>query len=217
MDINGVQCQVCLRTPENRLAFYCHRCAQNTLYEPRLEQARSLLTNEALRREVESIIQEQKSQKISSEHQQVAVNRLDLEKLQSDVENAKARTRAVLDEHENLKEQIGLMKADIIKRRSDLKTRQAALEKAKERKIQDEGVSIKPLQQEIGSIEGSWDRLHKRTAEARMFLCREVATLYGLQRRRRKASANRDNYLIGGVPIIDLRDLNSMSSTYLLL
>jgi Vacuolar sorting 38 and autophagy-related subunit 14 len=56
------------------------------------------------------------------------------------------------------------------------------------------------------------DALHARTAESRFFLCRETANLYGLvQRKRRKGAGGRDAYFIGGVPIVDIRDINSMS------
>ena len=52
--------------------------------------------------------------------------------------------------------------------------------------------------------------MHSEIVNARVFLCTEAADLCGLrQRRRKKAGSIRDDYTIGGIGIVDLRDLNS--------
>jgi K+-sensing histidine kinase KdpD len=65
-------------------------------------------------------------------------------------------------------------------------------------------------QRDIKKLHQKWKAVHARTAEARSFLCREAAMLYGLRLKRRKGG-NMD-YLIGGVTVPNyLRDLNGLS------
>ncbi|KAJ0421003.1 UV radiation resistance protein and autophagy-related subunit 14-domain-containing protein [Aspergillus carlsbadensis] len=60
-----------------------------------------------------------------------------------------------------------------------------------------------------------WNSLHTKTAEARIFLCREVASLYGLRQKvRKRDNGLKESYMIGGVNIFDLRDLNGKLSLF---
>jgi len=52
------------------------------------------------------------------------------------------------------------------------------------------------------------------TLEARVFLCKEAAQLYGLQQRKRKrGSSENDVYVIEEILIADLRELNTLVET----
>ena len=218
MDITGPQCQVCLRTPENKLLFFCPTCARNALYELRLKHAQVLLSKEALAKEIESIALAQNSdggkislKEPSSEATLRPGNRVVLEETRSAVARSKTRTTALLDECTVLRSQVEKSREHIVRRKADIASRRSGYNAASEL-FEDKDKAVRPLQQEISTTEASWNRLHTRTAEARVFLCREAAALYGLQqRKKRKGIPGRDLYIIGGVPIVDLRDLNGIN------
>lgn len=69
---------------------------------------------------------------------------------------------------------------------------------------------IDVLKKDIARTTSKWSAISSRTAEARVFLCREVALLYGLKSRKRKSKGTVE-YLIGGVVIPSLSELNSAS------
>lgn len=114
---------------------------------------------------------------------------------------------ALRKEIERTRSDIAKRKAGNVKRWSDLKSAALAAQR--------EAEALESVKKGVERMERRWDMLHTRTMESRVFLCREAAQLYGLQQRiRKKAGSVRDIYMIGGVPIPDLRDLNSK---YLLL
>lgn len=53
----------------------------------------------------------------------------------------------------------------------------------------------------------SWLGIHSKTTDTRAFLCREAALLYRL-RQKKKARAG-EHYSIGGLPLVDLKEINS--------
>ena len=211
MDTDGTQCQICLRTPDLKLGFFCPTCARNVFYEPRFQSVQTLLSKEALAKEVAEAVEaiDISSSHIGSNTDHDSVTRLAVEKARSETAQAEARAATILEDSESLRRQIEKMRQDVMRKRSEL-GQHSKFMKSLDRKLgQDRGTSMYPLQKEIVSTQSSWNRLHRHTAEARVFLCREVAALYGLQQhKKRKGLPGRDLYLIGGVPIIDLRDLN---------
>jgi hypothetical protein len=72
-------------------------------------------------------------------------------------------------------------------------------------------------QRDIKRLNQKWKALYTRTAEARSFLCREAAMLYGLRQKWGKDGKLR--HMIGGVTIPNfLQDLNgSPISSYIVL
>ena len=72
------------------------------------------------------------------------------------------------------------------------------------------GPSVPSLQKSINARQHDAALQHATISASRIFLCREAASLYGLrQRRRRRGGSTREDYSIGGIGIVDLRDLNS--------
>lgn len=94
-------------------------------------------------------------------------------------------------------------------RRENERRRQLLEEAIKARDRLEETVTV--VQRDTRRINSKWKTLHTRTAEARSYLCREAATLYGLRQKRRRSG--RTDYSIGGVPIPNfLQDLNCMGT-----
>ena len=131
----------------------------------------------------------------------------------ADQEVSEQKTQAILGHVETLREEIMKAKTEMSARKMELAKRHSEFESAKHGLRQSQGTAIEPVEKGIRRTEHRWDIMHEKTAESRLFLCREAALLYGLQQRKRqKGGLGRDIYFIGGMPIADLRDLNSAQS-----
>ncbi len=107
------------------------------------------------------------------------------------------------------------MKSDVSVRKAGQLRRRAELASAKVELSKSQTVAPEPADKSIKRTAHRWDILHSKTAEARLFLCREAAQLYHLeQHKRRKGSSEKDVYTIGGVPIPDLMELNRRCASY---
>ncbi|KAH0539094.1 hypothetical protein FGG08_004332 [Glutinoglossum americanum] len=202
-----MQCDICARKHTSKLPFNCATCARNALYELRLENARTLLDKEALGRQVEASLSSSSSTGQSSSS---ISNRWD-------TEQAAARTGESLERIQEIQNQADVLKKDIedgrvhiAKLKASLAQRRSDYESASHNLTARRTATLESVEKGIKRIDHRWNTLHARTVEARVFLCREAANLYGLkQRRRRKGGVVREDYLICGVGIVDLRDLNS--------
>lgn len=222
MEVSEVQCQVCTRHGSSTLLFNCLTCARNVLYEPRVRHVQSLLSKEALGREVEQALKTGRGYKgvqwrdrsgeepLSSSH--VACDCAAC-RLSETIE----RTQNTLSQAKALKEHIQQMNMDIAKQRAAFEQRRSALSAVRRDLTQEHTKATEPVQKVSVNTNQLWNTLHTETVKSRVFLCREVASLYGLQqKKRRKGVSGRDSYLIGGVPIVDIRDINSQSSHHCL-
>ena len=214
-----MECGICLRPASSRLPFNCTTCARNAAYEPRLQHARVLLQKEALGNEVEHAVTRAQARggigslPRSARSTEASVpSRLYVERIASEQHESAERTQTILSHVEALREGVQEIKADVAKRKAFLTQRRAALASAKKEFGRQESTATEPFEKSIAKTENRWQATHKMSAEARVFLCKEAAQLYGLEpRKRQKDEAGRDSYMIGGVPIVDLRDINSMS------
>ena len=218
METSSIECQVCSKLATSSLPFSCPTCARNAIYEPRLRHVQAILSREALGREVEQTLRKsqetRESQSIrTSQTDENASATLSYERLTSELSSAIERTGTALGHVEALRNEIKKMEIYIRARKASLDQRSAALISAKRDLAHQEKRALKPVREAIAKTENNWNALHNTTVNSRVFLCREVASLYGLQqKKRRKGVSGRDAYLIGGIPIIDIRDINSKTS-----
>ena len=211
-----MQCEICQRSASSRLPFNCTLCARIALYQPRIQLAQTLLHTESLGKEVEQNVQgtskKEKARsstgtKISDLHPAWTVSRDASEQVTSE-----DTTQTILSHVAILREETQKIRADIAARKARLLQRRSEFTSAKRELSQSQASAVEPVDKSIKRTEHRWDVMHSKTAESRLFLCKEVALLYGLQQRKRKKGGfGRDVYLIGGVPIVDLRELNSMN------
>ncbi|MCJ1380852.1 hypothetical protein MMC17_003961 [Xylographa soralifera] len=209
METLEICCQVCHRPGTSVLSLNCATCARNALYEPRLQHVQSLLRKEALGREVEQALTAGKGPRKapSSTHSSARVT---YENATSQLSEVVERTKTVSCHADILQNQGNEIRLDIAKRRAAQEERRIGLTSAKRDLAEQERKAAEPTQKAIVKTKYTWDNLHAETVKSRVFLCREVASLYGLQqKKRRKGVSGRDTYLIGGVPIVDIRDINS--------
>lgn len=134
-----------------------------------------------------------------------------IDRAASDQVISEDNTKTILSHVEALREETEKIKAEITTRKARLLRRRSEFASAKQELSKSQATAVEPVDKGIKRTEHRWDVIHNKTAESRLFLCREAALLYGLnQRKRKKGALGRDVYFIGGVPIADLRDLNSM-------
>lgn len=136
-------------------------------------------------------------------------------------EESSARTKILADHIGALRSEIKDKKLDISQRKLELAQRYSDAESAKYHISERECATLTGIQNNTKRTEHIWHALHNRTAEARVFLCREAATLFGLRQLVEKINGElKETYIVGGVPIIHLRDMNgkymaNLSSSYI--
>lgn len=214
-----MSCHICASS-HPRLPFLCPSCARNRLYQLRLEATQTLLDKEALGCQVEALVSSDQSQNghLTDEER---ISRADddgsrrwaLETVSSQQAGSSARRKAIAREIEMLKDAIKSRKADISERRALLSRRRSDAESA-HYKIEEREVAIATsIQNTTRRTEHLWHSLHTKTAEARIFLCREAAHLYGLRQRTLRKGDVRPAYVLGGISVVDLREMNGKSAT----
>jgi len=210
-----MQCDICHRTSTFQLPFNCTTCARNALYGSRIQHAQILLGAETLAQEVEknvTLSQSSQSQYNTSATPRDAHPTYAAERFTAEQDVVEERTEAILAQADLLRRKTEELKDYINRKKAELSERRSTLGAASKRLSERPRSDLEPLEKGIKRIEHQWDALHSKTAEARSFLCKEAAQLYGLQqRKRKKGTPGRDLYLIGGTIICDLRDLNSWS------
>lgn len=209
-----MSCHICASS-HSRLPLLCPTCARNLLYRLRLENTQILLEKEALGRQVES------SLSLDGSHKQSATtegNRPDtdhessrrwaLQAISSQQATSSVRREDLNRQIEALNENIRAKKARISERKAALSRRRSDADSAQYQLEEREAATLTGIQNTSKRTEHLWHSLHSKTAEARIFLCREAAHIYGL---RQKTSRRNDAglaYVLGGISMVDLRDMN---------
>ncbi|KAJ5088157.1 hypothetical protein N7456_011773 [Penicillium angulare] len=215
-----MSCQTCTAT-HSRLPILCPTCARNRLYQLRLEYTQILLEKQALGQQIESAVSSDRSEaprsKIetrSSEADHDGSRRW-VHQTISSRENSSVSSLETMRQHtKTLKEEIEARKADILERKRRLARRRSDSESAHYQLGEREAAILISIQNTTKRTEHLWHTLHSKTAEARIFLCREVAHLYGLRQKTARKADARQNYVLGGLAILDLRDMNGKPANF---
>ena len=205
-----MQCAVCCRSSSggSKSIFYCPGCARHSLYELRVESARTLLAREAASRKVEDVVLDQKSASLESGG--TRTTRYEPQLASIDRDQLEVRTREIKGQAEVLRREIESARVELSTFRSALARRRADYASATYHLDARRNSSLGSMESFIRRTVARADQQSIQTAESRVFLCREAAKLYGLrQRRRKKGDTFQEDYMIGGVGIVNLKDLNS--------
>lgn len=213
MPESRIQCDLCHRPWSSRLSFHCTSCAQAQLYGPRIQQTLTHLEIEARGKQIEEAAEISstghggQSAELRPEKAVFVVKRVEAQKAV-----AEDRIRSIHEHAQTFQHEIQSLRSELDAWKRRISDRRACLEAAKRKLTDHQQVKLPPIQTSIEQTTKRWEDLYRDTVQARTFLCREAALLYGLTQRRRKSRAEgRDVYYIGGLPVIDLRDLNSKS------
>ncbi|KAI9934399.1 hypothetical protein MW887_000013 [Aspergillus wentii] len=224
-----MSCHICSRSPDPRLPFYCPTCARTELYQLRIENARVLLEKESAGQQIGNAaayghIQAAHfkpssvplGQKEQNDDDATTRRRWAIQTFTSRQAESSAKTRVMADKIKILRSKIKDKRLEISQRKLTLARRYSDAESARYQLAERETALLTGIQNNIKRTDHLWHSLHNKTAESRIFLCREAANIYGLRQKiRKKDDELKETFLIGDVPVLDLRDMNGKS--YLLL
>lgn len=212
-----MQCDICRRPATSHLPVNCSLCAREALYQPRVQLVQALLQKEKIGKEVERItvvpsnVRENTTPKATRQSEPPPSTIWTIQCAAAEQVLSDEGTNSTLRHVQNLRDVIQQTRHEVAERKARLQRRQSEFGSAKQELSQIQATRTEPVEESIRRTEHRRGIMHNKTAESRLYLCREAALLYGLQQRKRKRGGlGRDVYFIGGVPIADIRDLNSM-------
>ncbi|KJY01046.1 hypothetical protein TI39_contig305g00013 [Zymoseptoria brevis] len=213
MDVTTPRCDICSRTFNSRRKPQCASCAQTLLYSPRLEQATALLDREKSHSHAEAVIRPGNDGVLAALSEDADLDSLttsistnSLERRREEQEATEHRVERILAKAEELKRQIDAHRERSVAQKEELEHRRSVLA---EDRVELEKHRPRAMEPVITTRKKTAQRLEKvraRIVEARLLLCREAASASNLQRR--KPSVGRSEYMLGGIAIPDLRELN---------
>lgn len=201
-----MSCHICSRPPNKRLQFCCATCARNQLYQLRMDSANVLVEKELTGSQIDGAV----TKSADDDDTNADPTRWSIQAAHTRSSQSVARTQSIQDHIATLKEEIHKGREETAQRRAVISQKRSDAESATYRLSDRRAASVSKVQSDIKKTEPKWNSLHNKTAESRVFLCREVANLYRLrQKTRRRNGVLRNTYGLGGISIVDLRDMNS--------
>ncbi|KAE8408820.1 UV radiation resistance protein/autophagy-related protein 14 [Aspergillus pseudonomiae] len=212
-----MNCHICSRAPTSRLRYLCPSCARNQLYQLRIENARILLENESLGQQINNAVSSTNTHEASLERPESGLLSLrdedhvawSIQIIANEKAKSSLRRKLLESRTENLRLEIKKKKRNISEHKLTLAQRRSDAGSAKYQLAEREAAILSGIHNNAKRTDHLWHSLHSKTAEARIFLCREAAYLYNLRQKVKKKDGEvKEAYTVGGIPIIDLRDMN---------
>lgn len=214
-----MSCEVCSRPFRGRRKPTCVSCVQTALYGPRIDQVVVALDKEKAYTHGEAIVRPGNDGVLAALPEDAdwdtisgGIQKVSVERKRSNMEATRQRIIAITEQAANLRQQMEAYKdyAAVQRERHDQRRQEIANEKKslddhKHTALESIAVPNKTASKGLG-------KTHRRTMEARAYLCKEAATLTGLKHRTRTSKDGRveDEYLLGGIPIPNLQKLNGI-------
>lgn len=193
-----MQCDICFRTGGKKLPFLCPTDARNSLYEPRIQNARVLLEKDALDQQINTIL----SNELGTD-----TSRADVDIQVAEREQIKDRTQQIIAHADELRDKVQKAREDIAKQKASIERRKSELASASNGNEARRARQTNEVDRALRMTNNKWDRVHEVTQASRRILCGEAAKLYGLRRVRKHGGL--EEYKIGGISIVDLRSMNT--------
>lgn len=215
---SAMSCHICAAAYSHS-RLLCPTCARNSLYRPRLDNTQLLLEKEVIGRQVEAslLLDAPLAQPVTTEWNRPQTDDESsrwwaVEAISSQQAALTYRKEDINRHVKALKEEIKVKRIHISERKAVLSRRRSDAESARYQLEEREAVTLTGIQNTSKRTEHLWHSLHSKTAEARIFLCREAAHLYGLRQKTSRRNDARITYVLGGISLVDLRDMNGKSS-----
>ncbi|KAL6239419.1 hypothetical protein BDW75DRAFT_198935 [Aspergillus navahoensis] len=217
-----MSCDICTRTQAS--TFLCPTCARNRLYQLRIDSTSIILEREYLGQQIETAINpdSEHGKQLSepgSHKAELERNRpgfWTLQSIKNEQSRSAARIEIIANHIRSLQSRLKDKSLDISQRKIKLARQRSDSESAVYHLPERESGMLSGIQNNIKTTDHLWHTNHTKTAEARIFLCREVASLYGLRQKVRKRDTGiKETYTIGGVGILDLREMNGAASDHI--
>ena len=173
-----------------KLPFLCPVDARNYIYSDRIRNSQLLVENESLRSEINTLMDGTEAVDTSAAAQTLA----------------DAGTRQLLDSADRVRRQIRDAKEEIRQRRAAISARRSQLATASHGVSDCRLKDQRDVEKSTQMFNFRWSQSAEDMAGTRAFLCREAVKLYGLKRTR-KGGSGRYEYMLGKLPVVDLRDI----------
>lgn len=212
-----MECGICSRAFGEQRQPTCPSCARATIYELRYEQLTSLISKEQSHERVSTLILPPADlSALNLEGPELvevteSVRKLEVEQQRLQIEGIEQRLHDIRGQQGILRDQIRQAREDNQARGDDYKQKHSIVGAQAQELNQRKPLLVDPLKTEMKRLDHKLGKVYNRTTEGRQKLCEETARLAGLKQRRRRASDGSvsDDYIIGQVNMMDLRDLNS--------
>lgn len=173
------------------------------MYEGRLANAKALIENELLEQQINSALASPQPSCGDS----AAAKTVRLEQIKSEEAQAADRTSQIIAQADRLRAEIEAAKKDIKQRKEKLARRREELSQLSNGNAARRSRYLEETERAIQMTKYKWNKTFESTAATRSFLCMEAARLYGLRRNKKS-----NKYELGGIEMIELPDMISMSS-----
>lgn len=215
-----MDCTICSTPFASRGQPTCASCARSLIYQARLDHLTALLAKGSLHDQVNYVLTPPSQLASVSlppgpEHVQIteSARKHEHDSVISTTQATEQRCALIDEQLALLKNQMAGAKEENAQRKSayELRRKEASAEKKELEGRMPQ--LLDPLKTSIKHLDRRLDKVHNRTLEGRAKLCQETARLAGLGLRKRKAADGHifDECQIGGIGIVDLRQLNRKS------
>lgn len=194
-----MKCDICRRGHHpTRLPFLCAVDARNKIYEARISNLQVLIENDQMRHHAAALM----SDAVHSS------SRGALEATCSQQVTAEDHTSQVLEAADKLRNDIKAARDEIQARKAALAHRRSDLSTLSDRLVDRRAKQRGELERSTQVLKFHWSQSAEEMASNRSFLCHEAASLYGLKRVPGREGDGVTEYEIGGVPVVNLMDMN---------
>lgn len=204
----AICCDICFRAGSRKLPFLCASDARNQVYEVRLKHGHTLLEHGELDKEISTLLSRDASHPASTQPYDGRISRIEINDNTAEQKLVEDRTKQIIAKAESLRltvlnarEEMAQKKAQIYRQKRNLEKANNGLEARRRRQIDE-------IEKSTKMANYRWNSCHAMTVQSRGFLCGEAATIYGLRRLRGENGILLDDYAIGGLRIVDLKNLN---------
>lgn len=213
-----MECGICSKTISSRRQPTCPSCARASIYQSRVDQLTAILDKERLHKQVTTVISSSADLlTLPAEEQTVELTegakKLEAEQWKSQLESVDQRLEIIRAQQELLRQQINEAREQNTTRQVEHKRQRAAIQKKRLDLDKIKPQLVEPLKTEIRRLDHRLAKVQMRTTDGRVRLLRETARLAGLDQRKKSRNGTiKEEYLLGGLPMVDLRDLNGRQS-----
>lgn len=211
-----MECGICQKHPSARRKFTCLSCTQASLYNPRIEQARALLSKEKSHTHIEAVLRPGNDGVIAALSEDAdwdaitaGINLRSHERAKEERDALELRIEDIGAKAKELQDQINEHRSYIADCKQKSQQKRQAIQSYREELAARKSRALEPVQAAIKRATRHLEKTHKRTAEARDYLCKEFGQLCGLHYV--KDRKGRPEYYLYGLPLPNLKDLNCIN------
>lgn len=191
-----MNCDICHRSHHpQKLPFFCPVDGRNRLYEGRIAHATSLIENESLERQINSVFESPKP----SSTDDAATRAFRIGSMRSEEVRAADRTSQIIAQADKLRAEVEAARKDIEERRKKVAARKDDMAQISHGIIARRSRQLDDTERSVQMLKYKWNRSFESMAATRSFLSMEAARLYGLRRIKKSSK-----YELGGIEMIEL-------------